>query len=187
MAYRRRLRLRLVSPCVDAGNIAAMPTGITTDRDGKPRWTNIPAVTDTGGGSAPLLDLGAFEAVAELQVIWGGPYVVTEGYSVLFRTFACSPDGSTLSYAWDFDEDGQFDDATGSSPVFSAGEMRAPQTFTVAVQVTAGGTQATVRTAMHVVSPVYVDDSASGLNAGTSWAMRSRAFNRHWPCRPPAR
>lgn len=55
------LRLILTSPAVDAGNNAVVPAGVTTDLDGKPRFMDIPTVPDTGSGTPPIVDMGAFE------------------------------------------------------------------------------------------------------------------------------
>ncbi|MFG0284027.1 MAG: right-handed parallel beta-helix repeat-containing protein, partial [Phycisphaerales bacterium JB039] len=53
------------SPCVDAGDNTAVPTGILTDLAGLPRFVDDPAAPDTGvpggaGGSA-IVDMGALE------------------------------------------------------------------------------------------------------------------------------
>ncbi len=56
------LRLDFGSPAIDAGNNAAVPGGITTDLDGNPRFVDIPAVPDTGYGTPPIVDMGAYEA-----------------------------------------------------------------------------------------------------------------------------
>ena len=56
------LRLQLASPAIDAGNNAAVPSGIITDLDGNPRFVDITAVTDTGSGTPPIVDMGAYEA-----------------------------------------------------------------------------------------------------------------------------
>ena len=55
------LRLRSNSPCIDAGNNSAVPAGITTDLDGLARFVDIPGVPDTGLGTAPIVDMGAYE------------------------------------------------------------------------------------------------------------------------------
>ena len=55
------LRLRHGSPCIDAGNNSAVPPGITTDLDGNPRFVDDPATPDTGSGSPPIVDMGAYE------------------------------------------------------------------------------------------------------------------------------
>ena len=56
------LRLQLTSPAIDAGNNAAVPSGVTTDLDGKPRFCDIPTVPNTGNGTPPIVDMGAYEA-----------------------------------------------------------------------------------------------------------------------------
>jgi hypothetical protein len=56
------LHLQLTSPCIDAGNNAAVPAGVTTDLDGNPRFVDIPTVPDTGNGTPPIVDMGAYEA-----------------------------------------------------------------------------------------------------------------------------
>jgi len=49
------------SPCIDAGDNSAVPAGITTDLDGKPRFRDDPDTADTGNGTPPLVDMGAYE------------------------------------------------------------------------------------------------------------------------------
>jgi predicted outer membrane repeat protein len=56
------LRLQLTSHCIDAGKNAAVPPGVTTDLDGNPRFVDIPTVPDTGSGTPPIVDMGAYEA-----------------------------------------------------------------------------------------------------------------------------
>ncbi|HUU83197.1 MAG TPA: right-handed parallel beta-helix repeat-containing protein, partial [Phycisphaerae bacterium] len=57
------LRLHATSPAVDAGdNTAPGLSGITTDLDGTPRFVDVDAVADTGKGTAPIVDMGAYEA-----------------------------------------------------------------------------------------------------------------------------
>jgi uncharacterized repeat protein (TIGR01451 family) len=54
-------RLSDYSPAIDAGNNSLIPSGVTTDLDGNPRRYNDTGVTDTGTGTAPIVDLGAYE------------------------------------------------------------------------------------------------------------------------------
>lgn len=56
------LRLRFGSPSIDAGNNLAVPTGVTTDLDGGPRFVDVPYMPNTGLGQPPLVDMGAYEA-----------------------------------------------------------------------------------------------------------------------------
>ncbi|MFT7671029.1 MAG: hypothetical protein ACI8X5_003744 [Planctomycetota bacterium] len=57
----------ITSPGVDAGNNAAVPSGVTLDIAGSPRFVDEVSVPDTGSGSSPLVDMGA----AEFQGIGG--------------------------------------------------------------------------------------------------------------------
>ena len=52
------------SPAIDAGSNALVPAGLALDLDGEPRFVDIEDVADTGEGSGPIVDLGAFEANA---------------------------------------------------------------------------------------------------------------------------
>lgn len=51
------------SPCIDAGNNAAVPAGIFNDIQGHPRFLDDPATPDTGAGTPPLVDMGTQEFV----------------------------------------------------------------------------------------------------------------------------
>jgi predicted outer membrane repeat protein len=53
------LRLSFGSPCIDAGDNTVVTT--PTDLDGNPRFQDDPATPDTGNGTPPLVDMGAYE------------------------------------------------------------------------------------------------------------------------------
>jgi hypothetical protein len=72
------LRTSPVSPCVDAGGNASVPSDVAdVDKDsdttevlpldfaGRPRFADIQHWPDTGVGTAPIVDMGAFEADSE--------------------------------------------------------------------------------------------------------------------------
>ena len=56
------LHLQLTSPAIDAGDNSAVPVGIITDLLGASRFVDILSVPDTGVGTPPIVDLGAYEA-----------------------------------------------------------------------------------------------------------------------------
>ena len=95
---------------------------------------------DANGDGVFAPDLGA----SEVQVIWppivatGGPYVVEEGGSVGLDASGSQSrqQDPALQFAWDFDGDGEFDDASGATPTFSAAAYDGPTTVTVMVRVT---------------------------------------------------
>ena len=56
------LHLRPDSPAIDAGDNTAVPPGIVTDLDGRSRFIDVPFIPDSGSGTPPLVDMGAYEA-----------------------------------------------------------------------------------------------------------------------------
>ncbi len=82
----------------------------------------------------------------------GGPYTVAPGRTVVLDASGSSdPDGDELTYAWDLDADGQFDDATGPTATFRAN--RRPGTYPVSVQVSDGELTMVDSTVVNVVPP----------------------------------
>ena len=64
-----------------------------------------------------------------------GPYKTNEGSNVtLDGTGSSDPDNDTLTFAWDLDNDGAFDDATGATPTFTM--VGQDGVFTVGLRVT---------------------------------------------------
>ncbi len=57
------LRLESTSPCIDAGDNDE--TGSLADLDGRPRLLDDLGTTDSGNGSAPLVDMGAYEFASD--------------------------------------------------------------------------------------------------------------------------
>jgi len=84
----------------------------------------------------------------------GGPYTVAEGGSTTLAADATDATyGESLQFAWDFDGDGQFDDATSDRPTFSAANLDGPTGVTVGVRVTDRlGLSATATTTVSVTN-----------------------------------
>ena len=55
------IRLLYSSPCIDSGDNTAVPGSVTTDLDGKARFRDDPATSDTGYGTPPIADMGPYE------------------------------------------------------------------------------------------------------------------------------
>ena len=80
------LKLLSVSPCIDRGNETLLPTDVadldgdsdTTepvpfDLAGNPRRYDVPDVADTGVGTPPLVDVGAYEfSMGDTYICIGG-------------------------------------------------------------------------------------------------------------------
>jgi CSLREA domain-containing protein len=73
---------------------------------------------DDGGadrGAVYVLDLSEFNNAPIADV--GGPYSIAEGEAITLDASASTdPDLDMLSFAWDLDDDGLYDDAVGSTP-----------------------------------------------------------------------
>jgi len=54
-------RLSLASPGIDGGSNAAVPAGITLDLASNPRFADEATIADLGAGTAPIVDMGAYE------------------------------------------------------------------------------------------------------------------------------
>jgi hypothetical protein len=68
----------------------------------------------------------------------GGPYSVNRGNSVTLTASGTDPEGQTLAYAWDLNNDGTYE-TPGQSVLFDAAALTAPSSYTVKVRVTDNG------------------------------------------------
>lgn len=66
------LHLTHNSMCIDAGNNAAVPAGINTDMDGNARLVDVACRPDTGSGTPPIVDMGAYEAPGDVFIDCNG-------------------------------------------------------------------------------------------------------------------
>ncbi|MDQ3178079.1 MAG: ExeM/NucH family extracellular endonuclease, partial [Actinomycetota bacterium] len=103
----------------------------------------------------------------------GGPYSVAEGASVTVSATGSDADGDTLSYAWDLDNDGEFDDATGQSVSFSAAAIDGPATRTIRVRVSDAGSSTVDEATVSVtnVAPTATFNAPATTLAGSAFTL----------------
>ena len=82
-----QLRLSPGSPCIDAGDNLSVPKGTEFDLDGNPRFVDDPCATDTGGGDAPIVDMGAYEFQGTSCDLSGDGFVGTSDLLILIASW----------------------------------------------------------------------------------------------------
>jgi uncharacterized protein len=103
----------------------------------------------------------------------GGPYTVAEGGSVAIAATGSDADGNALTYAWDLDNDGEFDDGTGQSASFSAAAIDGPAVRTVRVRVSDGALSAIDTATVNVtnVAPTATFNAPAGALGGFPFTL----------------
>lgn len=105
------------------------------------RWTTVNITTNR----APIAEAG-------------GPYTVDEGNTIqLDGSGSSDPDGNPITYAWDLDNDGLYDDSTQMMPLFSGVD---DGTYTVGLRVSDGDLTGTD------TATVTVNNVTPSVNAG---------------------
>ncbi|WP_162907711.1 S8 family peptidase [Allorhizocola rhizosphaerae] len=143
------------------------------------RDTGVPITYNSGGNNVttPRIDLLNTVPVPPPTADAGGPYSTVEGSAI---TLAGSGTNAT-SFAWDFDGDGAFDDATGPTPTF--GLVGQDGVFTVRLRVTGPGGTATDDATVTVanVAPQVVATLAPGpRREGTAITLRGTIVDPGW-------
>ena len=121
------LRLFPGSPAIDAGDNNAIT--LTTDLAGNPRFYDDTGVADTGHGTAPIVDLGAYERQSNSPVIpiaglsVGSDSPTTLGQPTTFTATVTA--GSNLTYTWDFGDGNSGNGQTSSHTYSAAGSYTA--------------------------------------------------------------
>ncbi|HEX4983357.1 MAG TPA: ExeM/NucH family extracellular endonuclease, partial [Ilumatobacteraceae bacterium] len=102
-----------------------------------------------------------------------GPYTVAEGGSVTVAATGSDADGDPLAYAWDLDDDGDFDDANGQSVSFSAAAYDGPVTRTIRVRVSDAESSAVDSATVDVtnVAPTATFNAPATALAGSPFTL----------------
>lgn len=113
----------------------------------------------------------SIEVINQFEVSLGVPVTVTTGEKAFIgATVKNFPWDSIRSYAWDLDDDGQFDDVTGSTTEYVEPSWSTPGTYTIRVEVThnqLAGLPATASTTVTVIPRVTL------TNAGVTGTARA--------------
>ncbi len=76
------LDLSSTSPCIDAGDNTAVPGYVVTDLDGRSRFIDNPYTNDTGNGTPPIVDMGAYEYNPLARVRYTGSGTAEDPYQI---------------------------------------------------------------------------------------------------------
>lgn len=167
----------LVAGGIDSGIFLSVDNGTnwslvtSPNAAGKP---HLPRPRDAFFDHEPVTQLGIF-LFTQGRGVWrltfqlptadaDGPYVTNEGTDVVLdASGSTDPDGGPLTYAWDFDNDGQYDDATGVAPTFD--RVGQDGVFPVSVKATdpdGGYDTASTTVTVNNVAPTVEDLASDG-------------------------
>lgn len=164
------------------GNALYLKAGTVLDFETKSSYAVTVSVDDETVGATPDAAIDYTLTITNENetpyfVNTGGPYTVNEGSSITLTALAADPDGDTLAYAWDLDNNGTFET---SGPSVSFAGIDGPATHTVYVQVTDGGglsATSTVAVTVNNLAPVVGTITAptnpikTGVTVNTSAAF----------------
>jgi len=106
----------------------------------------------------------------------GGPYSAPEGGSVTVAASGSDPNGDSLTYAWDLDNNGSFE-TSGQNVSFDASLLDGPSSYTVKVRATDPGGLSAVSSATVNVTNVEPTVSASFGASSVSCGANNATLN----------
>jgi PKD repeat protein len=141
------------------------PTLVYTPTDGPASPTLRLRVTDGDGGSTIATHPVTVHNVAPWNVAISGDAEVAEGSTLPLTGLATDVPADSLTFRWDTDGDGSFDDGTGSP--FGFVGVDGPETITVQLQVTDDDGASTLST-WHTVTVTNVPPAPTITAPGTA-------------------
>jgi hypothetical protein len=131
-------------------------------------------VQDKDGGSTTYS--AAVNIVQPPLVSAGGPYNVNEGASITLSG-SCN---ACVSFAWDLDNDGQFDDSTSATPTFSAATLDGPSTRTVRFRGTGStGLTSDAQATVNVLNVAPVLGTGKVVANNDEWTFTDFGFSQN--------
>lgn len=175
------LRLQSDSPAIDAGNNTSMPVTIIHDLAGNPRFVDHRNIPDTGIGTAPIIDIGAYEyqpppavqsAPADLRA------VATSRVSILltWRDMSDDEEGFKIERQAGMGEWTELIRVPAGTTTYTDIPLSCGSSYTYRVRAFNPGGDSVPSELAQVVTEacqahiIYVDQRAQGLNDGSSWA-----------------
>jgi len=148
---------------------------------GQALFSHHPLVFDAVHVNAEFFDQASDHDPSVVRILFdqsptgstGGPYAVDEGSSVTVTASGSDPEGGSLHYAWDLDNDGTFE-TPGQTVTFSAADIDGPATRTIAVRVTDDGGQSIVASttvAIANVAPAATFNAPGSSPAGFPFGL----------------
>ena len=127
------LRLWPGSPCADAGDNLAVPQAVLTDLDGDPRFVDDSDAPDTGNGTPPIVDMGAYEGPKQGFLVSTKSIIVPEGGTATFTVaLAMDPLGTVHVTVAHVSGDTEITVESGAALTFDSSNYSQPQTVTLA-------------------------------------------------------
>ncbi|NLE57715.1 MAG: hypothetical protein GX616_05095, partial [Planctomycetes bacterium] len=195
------VRLLPASPAIDAADNTAVPPDtldldgdgdivepVPFDVDGDARFVADPLVADTGNGTPPIVDMGAYEGARQAFVLSTQSLSIPEGGTAGFTVALAMDPGGIVNVTVAPDPgDAHVTVQSGGSLVFTSASFAVPQPVvllaeedadnlskTALIRVSAtgmvsAGVSATGVDNDPVADVLYVDPDAPGANNGSSW------------------
>lgn len=168
------LRLRPGSPCIDSGDNFVVPSDVTADMAGNPRFADDPDVSDTGPGTSPIVDMGVYEgrfAKVERPTVSpsGGRYD-----SDVAVTVSCPTEGAAIHYTTDGSEPDELDPVVQDCAVIVS--VSPPTTLKVRAFCPGSLPSDVATNAYYRPAIIYVSASGNDANDGLSWPSAKRTL-----------